>query len=73
MIKTIKQYFAYRKARKRIVLLGQMIDAIDRAFTKQGVSRKMRRQFWHEFISNPESRINFIKGINKGGLSNGRV
>lgn len=61
MIKKIKHYFAVRKARKRFILLGQMIDSIDKAFTKKGVSRKARRQFWYDFIKSPESRQKFLK------------
>ena len=61
MFKAIKCYFALRKARKRFILLGQMIDSIDKHFTKNNVSRSERRRFWRDFISNPESRIRFMK------------
>ena len=61
MIKRIKQYFAIRKARKRAVLLGQMIASIDRAFEKQGIPRHKRRQFWQDFIHSEEARKRFIQ------------
>lgn len=63
MIERIKHYFALRKARKRFILLGQMIDAIDRAFTRKGISRHNRRQFWNDFINAPETRAKFMKDM----------
>jgi len=61
MISRIKKYFALRKARKRFILLGQMIDALDRAFTKKGISRQQRKQFWEDFIKHPEHRKKFME------------
>ena len=63
MFKFINHYFAIRKAKKRVVLLGQMIDAIDRGFEKNTIPRWKRRQFWHDFITNPESRKKFIQDM----------
>lgn len=60
MIRKIKQHFQLRKARQRLILLGQMIDAIDKGFTKNNVPRKVRRQFWYNFIHYPEHRKDFI-------------
>ncbi len=65
MINKIKHYFALRKARKRLILLGQMIDAIDRTFTKKEISRKKRRQFWQDFVNSPESRKRFIEEMSR--------
>ena len=61
MFKSIKRYFALRKARSRFIIMGLGIDAIDRVFTRKNVSRRERRRFWHDFISNPEFRKKFIK------------
>jgi hypothetical protein len=61
MINRIKYYFTFRKVRKRFILLGQMIDAIDKGFNKHNISRQKRRQFWEDFIKNPESRKKFIQ------------
>ena len=66
MIKRIKHYFALRKARKRFILLSQMIDAIDRAFTKKNIPRWQRRQFWNDFINAPETRAKFMKDMGNG-------
>ena len=61
MFKRLKAYFALYKAKKRLILLGQMIDSIDRAFIKKGISRKKRRQFWDDFVNSPENRKRFIE------------
>ncbi len=61
IIAKIKKYFALRRARKRFVILGQAIDCIDKAFVKKGVSRRERRRFWHNFISSPEKRKDFMQ------------
>ena len=61
MLKRIKAYFALRQARKRLILLGQVIDAIDRIFAKKGINRKKRRRFWSDFVNSPEARQQFIK------------
>jgi len=68
LLRRIKRYFALRKARKRLILLGQMIDAIDRAFTRKNISRHERRRFWRDFINNPERRKNFIQEMWKNGI-----
>jgi len=61
MLKRIKYFFALRKARNRLLLVGKVIDAVDREFTRKGVSRKQRRQFWYEFIHNKEMREKFVR------------
>ena len=65
MIEKLKNWFMFRKARKRAILFGQMIDSIDRAFKKKGLSRKSRRKFWYDFVNNPEARKRFIRDIGK--------
>ena len=66
MLKCIKAYFALRQARKRLILLGLMIDAIDRTLAKKGVSRKKQRQFWRDFVNSPEARKQFIREMKIG-------
>ena len=65
MINKIKRYFVLRKLRKRYILLGRMIDAIDRAFVKNDIPRWRRRQFWNDFINNPETRKQFMKDMER--------
>ncbi len=68
MLNRIRYYFRVRKAIKRYKLLAAAIDAIDKAFTRNGVSRRARRQFWNDFINNPESRKKFMEGMWKNIL-----
>ncbi len=65
MFSRIKYYFIMRKARKRYLMLAAMIDSIDKAFTKKGISRRERRRFWAKFVHNPESRKKFIQEMGK--------
>ncbi len=68
MLKRIIHYFKIRKAKKRYLMLAMMIDSIDKAFTKKGISRHERRRFWHDFIDNPDSRANFMREMGKHGV-----
>lgn len=68
MINKIKHYFAIRKVIKRYKMLSAMINSIDRAFTKRGISRHDRRQFWNDFVNSPESRKKFIEDMGKNEL-----
>ena len=66
MIKRIKNYLRIRKAIKRFNLLGRMIDAIDKGFAKNNISRQKRRQFWDDFVNSPEGREKMLKDMGKG-------
>ena len=66
MISIIRRYFLFRKARQRYIILGEAIDAIDKAFERKNISRRERRRFWHEFITSPASRAKFIQDMRKG-------
>jgi len=66
MLKRLKHYLALRKARKNLILLGKMIDSIDRAFTKKGISRQQRRQFWYDFVNRSDQRAKFINDVWRG-------
>lgn len=68
MINKIRRWLKIRKAIKRYKMLSAMVDSIDKAFTKNGISRHKRRQFWHDFINSPESRKQFIIRMGKGKL-----
>jgi len=68
MINKIKNYFILRKARNRYILLGKMIDSIDKAFKKNNIPKEQVEVFWYNFIYFPISRRNFIKEIKKYGI-----
>lgn len=61
MLRAIKNYFILRKVRRRLRLLGQMLDSIDRGFARNRIPRWKRRQFWDDFINDHENRKKFIK------------
>ncbi len=65
MINKIKHYFAIRKVIKRYKMLSAMINSIDRAFIKKGISRHDRRQFWNDFVNDENSRKKFIQEMGK--------
>lgn len=65
MLEGIKRYFKLRESRKRFILLGKMIDSIDKSFIKNQVSRQVRRQFWSDFVNSPENRKKFIQEMGK--------
>lgn len=66
MIKRIKNYLRIRKATGRFILLGRMIDAIDKGFAKNNISRQKRRQFWDDFVNSPETRKRMLRDMKKG-------
>ena len=66
MIKRIKNYLRIRKAVRRFILLGRMIDAIDKGFAKNNISRQKRRQFWDDFVNSPEARKKILQEMKKG-------
>ena len=66
MIKKIRNYLRIRKASRRFNLLVQMVDAIDRGFTKNNIPRQKRRQFWDDFVNSPEGREKMLKDMGKG-------
>lgn len=61
----IRRWVQFHKARKRFILLGEMIDAIDKGFIKNNIPHYKRRQFWYDFIHYPENRKKFIQDMGK--------
>jgi hypothetical protein len=59
LIKRIKEY----KLRKQLENFARVVSAIDQGFTRRGISRRERRNFWHGFVTSPEYRQKVIKGI----------
>ena len=63
MWERIRHWLDKRKAIKRAILLGQMIDAIDKGFVKSNIPRKLRQQFWRDFVTSEKFRKDFVKKL----------
>jgi hypothetical protein len=63
MFQSIKHWLDKRKAVNRLLLLGRMIDAVDKSFVKSNIPRKLRQQFWRDFVSSEQFRKDFAKKI----------
>jgi len=63
MWERIRHWFDKRKAIKRAILLGQMIDAIDKGLVKSNIPRKLRQQFWRDFVTSEKFRKDFVKKL----------